>query len=376
MRRLIICADGTWNSRDKFSDDHETNVALVSKGIPPVDRNGVEQIVGYFEGVGVGNRLDRLTGGAFGSGISVNIKKCYGFVVQNFQPGDELYFFGFSRGAYTVRSVVGLLRNCGIVRRLDSGELSQREHDLIDQAYMFYRERGSKTHPNSPAALEFRERNSYESGVKCLCVWDTVGALGIPTRGFVGWISKRRHAFHDVRLNSRVENAFHALAIDERRRPFTPALWEIRHGDPARLSGKWRVEQRWFAGVHSNVGGGYPDRCLSNISLCWIIDRASSCGLEFTDQFVADTNAHCNCEGIEYDPMNRIYRLLGQYEREIGKPRVDERSGEKVYTNEDIDTTVPQRCTSPKLKPSYRPSNFLKFWSANPDRISGYELPR
>ncbi|HYW30081.1 MAG TPA: DUF2235 domain-containing protein [Gemmatimonas sp.] len=376
MRRLIVCADGTWNKPQPNANGGLTNVALISTNIPQMTSNETEQVVAYFEGVGTGDWWDRWTGGAFGTGISVNIKKVYGFLMRNFRPGDELFLFGFSRGAYTVRSVAGMVRKCGIPRRLESGALSGRELELIDEAYDFYRQRGPETHPNSPAAVAFRHGRAHETPIKCLGVWDTIGSLGVPTSGPVGWISRRRHSFHDVKLSSRVHNAFHALAIDERRKPFKPSLWEIAHGDPARTSGTWRVEQRWFAGVHSNVGGGYADRGLSNIALRWMVDRAASCGMEFDAKFVADVHSGCDCTAEQFDSMNLFYKLMGNGEREIETPRVDPKSGEPMHTYEEIDNTAAERCHSPRLGGRYRPQNFLRAWSVRPDRFPEFTLPR
>ncbi|MES2524693.1 MAG: DUF2235 domain-containing protein [Gemmatimonadota bacterium] len=376
MRRLIVCADGTWNKPQANANGGGlTNVALISTNIPQTASDGTEQVVAYFEGVGTGDRWNRWTGGAFGSGISVNIKKVYAFLMRNFRPGDELYFFGFSRGAYTVRSVSGMVRKCGILRRLDTGPLSKQELALVDKAYAFYRQRGPETHPNSPAAIAFRAEKSHETPIKCLGVWDTVGSLGVPTSGPVGWISRKRHAFHDVKLSSRVQNAFHALAIDERRKPFKPALWEIPHGDPARESGTWRIEQRWFAGVHSNVGGGYANRGLSNIALRWMVDRAASCGMEFDAKFVAEVHSGCDCGAEQYDSMNLFYKLMGNGERDIEVPRVDPKTGEQLHTFEEIDSTVAERCHSSKIGTPYRPTNFLRAWSSKPDRFPDFKVP-
>jgi len=380
MRRLIVCADGTWN-KDKQAADGSglTNVAIVKEHIASADAAGTRQIVFYDRGVGTGGFLDRWFGGAFGNGISQNIRDdCYAFLVREFEPGDELFFFGFSRGAYTVRSLAGMVRKCGIIRRSigkhRGDELDDRERSLIEGAYRFYRERGDESHPNSPRARQFRKANSHESLITCLAVWDTVGSLGIPTSGPAGLISRRRHAFHDVKLSSHVRNGFHALAVDERRKPFAPALWEIPENDPALQSGQWRVEQRWFAGVHSNVGGGYPDRGLSHLALRWIVERTHDCGLEFKDGFMDAVHADCRCGGIRYESMTSLYRLLGEHRRPI--------AGRKppLLSFEDVDSSVPERCSLDALTDvdaptGYRPANFLHFWKANPGKWDKYRHP-
>ena len=365
MRRLVVCADGTWNSEQKKDDGSGlTNVVRLRDAVAPRAPDGTEQVVFYHTGVGTGGWWDRATGGAFGTGISRNIKACYAFLVREFKPGDELFLFGFSRGAYTVRSLAGLVRNCGVLR--------QSEARRIDEAYELYRDRGDDTHPNSAKAQAFRAAHSVETRVKCIGVWDTVGALGVPTRGPVGWISRRRHGFHDVRLSSSVENAFHALAIDERRGPFEPALWEVRDGDPARKAGRWRVEQRWFAGVHSNVGGGYPDCGLSNLALRWMMTRAESCGLAFRPGGAAALDAECDCGGALYDSFSALYKPLGPHVRALGARRVDRDSGEALHTYEEVDGSVVERHA--KHGP-YAPPNFLAYWKQNPDKWAPDHLP-
>lgn len=386
MRRLIVCADGTWNKDEAKADGSGlTNVAYVKQHVRAADRKGTPQVVFYDPGVGNGGVLDRWFGGAFGSGISRNIRDdCYGFLVREFQPGDELFFFGFSRGAYTVRSLAGMVRKCGIIRRSpgkSTGDpLDRREREMIHAAYELYRVRGEEGHPARPKATSFREAHSHATKIKCLCVWDTVGSLGVPTSGPIGMISRQRHGFHDVQLSSHVLNGFHALAIDERRKPFAPALWEIPEDDAAVRAGEWRIEQQWFAGVHSNVGGGYPDRRLSHLALGWMIDRASECGLEFTDGFADEVRAGCNCDGVRYETLNGFYKVLGEHRRRIGEPRMD-RKKRLLLTFEDVDSSVPQRCTLAEVhgvdrERGYRPANFLEYWSRNPHKWPELTPPR
>jgi uncharacterized protein (DUF2235 family) len=362
MRRLVILADGTWNSENGKEDGSgTTNVVRMRQGITPVAADGTKQIVEYFPGVGNGGWWDRVTGGAFGSGISRNIKACYAFLIREYELGDHLFFFGFSRGAYTVRSLAGLVRNSGVLRRDQIGR--------VDEAYDLYRDRDKDTHPNSPKAEQFRDAYAVEAEtrIKCLGVWDTVGSLGVPTRGLVGMISRRRHGFHDVKLSSRVENAFHALAIDERRGPFEPTLWTVRESDPARTAGTWRIEQRWFAGVHSNIGGGYADRGLSCLTLRWMVDRAQGCGLDFDPNVLAEVERGCDCGARLYDSLSWFYRRLPQHERKLDQVETDEDSGERLYSFEDVDSSVIARYAK-GLNPKYAPDNFLHYWRRYPDK--------
>jgi uncharacterized protein (DUF2235 family) len=345
MRRLVVLADGTWKS-DRDSTETITNVVKLRDALAPVGADGTSQIKFYTAGVGVGGIRQRVKGGMFGDGLEGNILECYRFLVHNFVPGDQLYLFGFSRGAYTVRSLAGMVRKCGILR-------STREAD-IHEAYHFYRDRREEKRPSGALASQFREERSNEAEIRCLGVWDTVGSLGIPTGGPIGMLSRKRHGFHDVRLSSRVRNAFHAIAIDERRRPFAPTLWEVKEGD---LAEGQRVEQRWFCGVHSNVGGGYKDTGLSDFTLEWMIRKATECGLQFRRQAVEAIRG--NVSGLLHNSMKPWYLPFGAIIRNINEPRRDPETGETLLTFEEVDDSVELRCGT--IPPGYDAENFLSY---------------
>ncbi|OXM67445.1 MULTISPECIES: DUF2235 domain-containing protein [Amycolatopsis] len=296
-KRLVICCDGTWNTPDQPAP---TNVCRVALAVAPSDGAGREQRMFYHSGVGT-RPGERLWGGAFGFGLSRTVREAYRFLVRTFEPGDELFLFGFSRGAYTARSLAGLVRNCGILRP---------EHDdRIGEAYALYRARGSKTHPRSAAAELFRRSYSRETRIRFLGVWDTVGALGIPLSGLrLVNLVNRQWQFHDTELSSSIDAACQALAIDERRPPFRPALW--------RSSGRTRVEQVWFAGVHSDVGGGYPDRALADISLLWMVERARAHGLAFEPGAFATTEP--DPLGQAHESRAGFYKLMRPHVRTLG----------------------------------------------------------
>lgn len=355
MRRLIVCADGTWKSeRDEERGQPVTNVVHLKRAIPLHDHAGVEQVVFYDEGVGTGGLWKRLLGGATGEGLAENILECYAFLVREHREGDEIYLFGFSRGAYTVRSLAGMVRKCGILREDDPA--------LLRKAYDFYRDRSEETHPARERAQAFRREHSKETPIRCIGVWDTVGSLGIPTSGPLGWWSRRKHGFHDVRLSSHVQNGFHAIAVDERRRPFSPALWEVRESDRAADAARQTIEQRWFVGVHSNVGGGYTDAKLSNLALKWVAERARSCGLELNAGF--EEALDCDCGGRLHDSMTLLYRLFGIHERPIHAARRDPRTGEPMLTYEVIDDSARMRMDRADLSPKYQPRNLLRALEA------------
>ncbi|WP_441957209.1 DUF2235 domain-containing protein [Mycolicibacterium houstonense] len=273
-KRLVVCCDGTWNTPDQTTKGRPTptNVAKVAMGLASHDDEGREQRLFYHRGVGT-TRSDRLLGGAFGAGLFRDVCETYRFVVQNYEEGDELFFFGFSRGAYTARSTAGLIRNSGVLRRDNA--------DQIGQAYALYRAGNKETNPRSVAAALFRKMYSCEPEIRFIGVWDTVGALGIPSIG--GWLARqfnKRYEFHDTTLSSRVGEAYQALAIDERRGPFVPTIWSQSDMAPA----DQRLEQVWFAGAHSDVGGGNGNDGLSDIALWWMLEKARGAGLAFVDK--------------------------------------------------------------------------------------------
>jgi uncharacterized protein (DUF2235 family) len=290
VKRILVCCDGTWNRPDQVHDGQvcASNVTKIARCIVPVDSRGMRQLMFYDKGVGTGH-LDRIRGGAFGWGIKRKILDAYRFLMINYEPGDALFFFGFSRGAYTVRSTFGLIRNSGLLK-------PEFAHKLID-AYALYRRRDDASHPDAVESELFRRSYSEEPRAKFIGVWDTVGALGLPVGGLLQFINKR-WKFHDMTLSSWVDNAFQAHAIDERRKPFQPSIWEQSpkaHGQV--------LEQVWFAGVHSNVGGSYPQAGLSDISLLWMMAKAEPCGLTI------DRNCMTAVNRPQPDASGKLYNL-------------------------------------------------------------------
>ena len=208
-----------------------------------------------------------------GRGIHKNILDGYRYIVHNYAPGDRIFLFGYSRGAYTVRALCGLINNCGIVERTDAR--------LIAQAWRIYKSPARKNHPQGEAATAFREAHSQESrSVAFVGVWDTVGALGIPF-SLMG-LFDGNDEFYDNRMGANVVTARHALAIDERREDFEPTLWLPREG--------LDLKQVWFAGCHGDVGGGYapdPDgACIADVPFKWMLDEAVAAGLAVEDHLV------------------------------------------------------------------------------------------
>ena len=331
-RRLIVCSDGTWNTPEKKDRGvfAPSNVVKMARASLPLSPDGTPQILFYDPGVGTGNVLDKYSGGIFGIGLSQNVKDAYRFLMDNHVEGDDIYLFGFSRGAYTVRSAAGFISKCGL--------LHKQHADRVSEAFALYRERDEE--PSTEKAKLFRERFSRTIRIKFIGVWDTVGALGVPIslRPF----SKGRHEFHDVSLSRSVDYAYQALAIDERRPFFKPTLWEQHPGATGQT-----MEQAWFAGVHMDVGGGHNESSLSDSALIWMKEKAEATGLAFDESYLA---------GLRPDPLTRLhesrsfpYNLFPPHERSIGgRPTARE-------------TVHPSAMERYRQIPSYRPSNLCRF---------------
>ena len=317
-KRIVICADGTWNDPE---DEHPTNVLRMARAVKPVASDGVKQVV--FYDWGVGSYYDKLRGGTAGLGMMKNVQDGYRFIVQNFNRGDELFLFGFSRGAYTVRCLAGMLNNCGILKRTNARK--------IPEAFNLYKNRSKK--PSSNEARDWRKAESVASGrgvVDFIGVWDTVGALGIPTRvlAFVD----NRDLFYDHELGSNVRAARHAVSIDERRSDFEPTLWEPKESAD--------MLQVWFAGVHGDVGGGYaPTRrhkLLSDIPLAWMAQQAQGFGLQFESQlYVA---SRLDPLAPEHRSYKAYWKLLGKRLRTLPSDAVVHVSVQKRYEEGDYDS--------------------------------------
>ena len=345
FKRLITCNDGTWNKpaiKDKQGKEINTNVCYLYNAIAPKDKNGVEQRKFYDTGVGSGYQLlDQIAGGLTGEGIDRKIKNAYQFLVLNYDPGDDIYLFGFSRGAYTARSLAGFIRCCGI--------LKPENMHFIDEAYRLYRDRNDYTKPESDLMRSFRKNFSFEdvTRIKFIGVWDTVGALGIPLPAWRLY-NLKKYKFHDPILSSTIDYAYHALAIDEHRKNFAPVLWELSNNQKG--GGNIEVEQRWFAGAHSDVGGGYLEQGLSNRTLYWMIEKAANTNLAFDDVKLASHPENI-LEKI-HDSYTCLFWLGGWILRNICTP-------ESAIT-EVIDESVFERI---RHKPDYRPKNIIpKFF--------------
>lgn len=296
MKRLVFCFDGSWNRLDA---PYPTNVLLTAESVLPM-ADGVGQVTFYDEGVG-SEEGDAFVGGVFGAGLVKNLSDGYRSLIFNYSPGDEIYVFGFSRGAYTARSFVGLLSTCGILHRQHARRANEavalykrrRHSDLFQDEVLRFRSECSPHICVSEQEDAWRAEHvaQYLPGsspllkLKYLGVWDTVGALGIPRYFVLADTINRIHQFHDVSLSPIVEHARHAVAIDEHKVDFEPTLWENlqelnqgRGANPESAGAPY--QQMWFPGGHGSVGGGGERRGLSDLALEWVWDGARHAGLD------------------------------------------------------------------------------------------------
>ena len=287
MADLVVCCDGTWQVAVDRS-----NVALLYEALDDsLDKH-------YVPGVGTGDLLDRIRGGITAAGLSRSLIDGYTFLVEKYRPGDRISVFGFSRGAYTARSLAGMVGTVGII---DPAGLDDRARSqAIHAAYQHYSDlkatkkaRAGQDDPADPPpapASNGGPRLSYDptsadTPIEFVGVWDTVGALGIPTYVGVPDVlhSRERYEFFNVVLDPRILHGRHAVSLDEMRGPFRPTLW-----DENDLRGQ-DIEQVWFPGDHCDVGGGHrDDTSLSDGALEWMIEQAiTAIGLPFKPDFAA-----------------------------------------------------------------------------------------
>ena len=355
MKRLIICCDGTWQS---LTNTCPTNVVKMAQIIKPIAEDGTPQLIYYQAGLGTEHgELDKFTGGIFGAGIDTAIQNAYLFLCLNYEPGDELYFFGFSRGAYTVRSLAGFIYCSGLL---------QRQHlRQIPQAYELYRNR--TVGPKDSPAIAFRNQYGENVPIKLLACWDTVGSFGVPTLvPFVSdWINAK-YKFHTTELNRRIEHALHAIAIDERRKVFDVTPMELSGGATTTLN------QMWFPGTHGCVGGGESKTSgLSDAALNWMLDAIDklSLGLEFVDQ--PETIAAGGIKpdyAIAFDSKIDWYMALGGIiDRSVCSPNTglnhgndDKGNDDKAVFDHNIHLSAKQRWALTQ-SPLYRPKSLKPY---------------
>jgi uncharacterized protein (DUF2235 family) len=305
MKNIVICSDGTGNTAIK---GRGTNVFKLYEAVDfeghRTDPNKIRQIGFYDDGVGT-SRIKALAalGGAFGIGLGRNVRQLYADLARVYEPGDGIFLFGFSRGAFTVRTLSGLIAACGIVDRCHRECRSDGDlRDLVSRAYRAYRDRyrtrlmqlfRGPASDKPPSVIAMRTQcavqhagdrgadvEPWQVPIAFVGVWDTVDAVGFPIPGVAALWNETFHRFKfpDHVLGPMIERARHALAIDDERHSFHPLLWDEEpkgDGRPKTTAAQNsdRIKQVWFSGVHSNVGGGYPKQGLSVVSLAWMMDE-------------------------------------------------------------------------------------------------------
>lgn len=416
-KRLIICCDGTWNTPKQ--EDHglpaPTNVYKIYCAVSDSNRNPQQRLTKpqycyYHTGVGTeGGWLSRLLGGLYGKGIDQHIQSAYHWLARHYEAGDEIYLFGFSRGAFTVRSLGGMLARCGLLDLTnlgpdpiggvrpefnpdDTGDASEAEeddatgqtpadpdafNDEVRRSWMrvktLYHERYRggdypwfiqigytlkklfKPDPQTTAG----EPEPRRVPVKFLGVWDTVGSLGVPDDLRYLWFLSppRRWKFHDTEITglgefnenptikSCVMVARQALAVDEMRAGFTPTRWQRKAGSDR--AQHLDIQQRWFAGVHADVGGGYSACGLSDLALDWMIQEAHAQDLEFDNVIYSQVQG--DPQGPMHNPRKGMMKLMRTRPRAI--PEIAGPHGPGVHPSAN------SRCQYPPITQSpYRPT--------------------
>lgn len=347
-KNIVICSDGTGNSAIK---DRGTNVFKLFEA---VDLNGhltdpvlAPQIAFYDDGVGTETfKPLKLLGGAFGWGLSRNVKELYAALVRSYDPGDRIFLFGFSRGAFTVRTLGGFVAACGILDR----NRYRTDADLVEavrNAYEVYRSKymtGAHRHIRAlrrkfrlqsagPSLFEkkvsnFRTQHGvHDARIAFIGVWDTVDAVGLPFDHLAHFINYFIYPFKfsDLTLSPAVDQARHAISIDDERHTFHPLLWTEEAANHE------RIKQVWFAGVHANVGGGYPKQGMSLVSLDWMMAEAGSVGLRFN---VGDRDYYLDHRNVNDKLYNSRAGLAVYYRykpRDIHKICRESNTGAKIH---------------------------------------------
>jgi len=318
-KAIAFCADGTWDSSAR-----NTNVYKLFKSLTL----SAGQLTFYDDGAGAdGNQIWKLVGGTLGTSLWQKIKEGYTKIAHAYEAEDSLFLFGFSRGAYTARSLAGMIAVCGLPTK-------NFTDDLVEIAFQAYRDKD-----NRQSLLEkLKDCDMYPAKITMVGVWDTVGSLGIPSA--IGAVDPVLYGFLDTGLHPNVLNAYHALAIDEKRFQFPPTLWTSSPA-PGQTLG-----QVWFCGVHSDIGGGEPDdllgtTALSDITLSWMMSKGAALGLQI--------NANVQEQYAVLYPEYALDKLHDSWNVLYGFPRV-----RPIDKNAALANSVLIRCQNDS---SYRPEN-------------------
>jgi uncharacterized protein (DUF2235 family) len=379
-KRLALFFDGTWNTPES-----KTNVWELYELTAAAGADGVAQVKFYDPGVGT-HWYDRLSGGAFGAGLPRNVRQGYEWLRQHYSPGDDIFLFGFSRGAFTARSLAGFIARCGLLKpdatlTTEQAFARYRKGAAVPAIYdLLYAQRHGKGGFSAEDQLLLQSTYYHRNLIKMVGVWDTVGSIGLPFGNIPGVSSLSFH-FLNTHLSRIVQNSYQALALDEERKPYWAILW-TRYtpttptaGEPDRTDDRL-VEQRWFAGAHCNVGGGYQDDILPLRPQAWLQEKAIGCGLNFNSRVaVTDADLDQKPRDSYAEFLRPVWQWLAflktcqRYVRWVMANPMDKPehkrnrrtipAGRVQTVNERIDLSVLKRC---QRYPDYRPTN-LKEWA-------------
>ena len=357
-KRLAIFLDGTWNSVDSNTNVWRMRALTATKS----KKDDKPQLVYYSVGV------NGFMGGVFGQGLDDNIRLAYEWLIENYTDGDEIFIFGFSRGAFTARSLASLVALEGILKAgspIGLAELFGRYQKGNEESIWTLKDKEAAGEADKLTDQErWLLKYSQPTKVTVVGVWDTVGSVGVAA-GDIPGISRSKFDYLQTGLFLPILNGYHALAIDEHRRDFAPTLWTVRHHkDPSAANPPPRslsnVEQRWFVGAHANVGGGYPTDLLAQAPLRWMMQKAEAHGLSFRSEVIQDGDAlkasvidsyHSFVEGVYSIVSSPLDRIIG------AEPDVQE-NGTHTTVNETIDASVFQRW---RADPKYRPAGLVEW---------------
>jgi uncharacterized protein (DUF2235 family) len=375
MKNIVVCFDGTWNTADAA---FPTNVVKTAQMVLPTDAKGNGQVLFYDEGVGsmqvaFGASINNFLGGAFGVGLMENIEDAYRFLTFNYSAGDRIFIFGFSRGAFGARSFGGLIRTCGVLHKDHVGK--------VKEAVKLYKNRDREAGPDSGACAKFRtefsaaaytgnqgDRNALK--IEYMGVWDTVGALGIPSGVPFARSFNKKYAFHDVTLSRMVNSARHALSIDERRRTFAPSRWrnigELNTNMGQDGSGSLPYQQVWFPGDHASVGGGGDVNGLWQATLVWIVEGAKLRGLAVNEDVLAGYKRDIDYKASVYCMKKPTFSFSSISLRRW-------RRGPEEAALTDVSDVAQQRLKAPATelfeRKRYRPRSLRPFIEKHSDQL-------
>jgi uncharacterized protein (DUF2235 family) len=354
-KRIALFLDGTWNT---VNDN--TNIWRM-KSLCAV---GADQVCYYSAGVGT-KYGERLSGGMFGYGLDEEVIQAYEWLMENYNLDDRIFIFGFSRGAYTARSLSGFISKCGLLKLGTPMSLNQL-YARYQKGATVQTIRALKNHPADNLSLEDKWLKEYSMDIPIFFqgVYDTVGALGVPFSN-IPIVSRSNYSFLETDLRINNDRAYHALAIDEHREAFAATLWTktiARGADTYPARSLEQVEQRWFVGAHADIGGGYANDLLAQIPLAWLVKKAQSHGLAFKDTIdISGDESQAPIHNSFAQMAGGLYqvcKLWRPYYRAIGGAAVV--GGDKTTTtiNETIDASVFDRW---RKDSTYRPAN-LTVW--------------